>query len=787
MIRFKRIIKSLPKKGEHNFIKIFSLSIGLAASLVMISKVYFENSYDNFFLDKDNIYRIHSEYSTDNTLANSSRYTSGAIAVTAKKEIEQVISATRISYIGDTFISTQNNNSYKASCTFADSAFFTLFSQRVILGDPAKILSTPLQVMITDEMAEMMGGDVIDKVIEVEACPGIEFTIGGVYEKLPQNSHFNLDVLVSMPTVRIIWGFDGSMGWVGNDRYSGYIKLADNSSVEQAESAVNAMLKRHVNMQEEYLKYNTNLTYRLKPLTELHSNKANIKTMSLVLMLLSMVILFAAVMNYILIVISSVVSRSKEVALHKCYGAPNSKIYIMMLSESFVHITLALLLSTLFIFSFKEMIEQMLGRSIDMLFQLSNLSPLVIICVAAWLFSGLLPGLLFSYIPVTTVFRLFADNKRRWKMILLFMQFITAGFLVAFLSIVSLQYNFMINDNNMGYNYDNVMHINLTNSVEQQKICREVISQLSEVADVTFSEVIPIFGPDGGNNFYSGDISINYVDLAYVDINYIDFMQIPLIEGSRFVNNTETQVMVSRSFVKKMNNIGLWIDGAVGKPFETTGGYGNNITVCGVFEDFRVGNALYVDSRPTAMFFKGNVVPNEYNLHIKFKDLSADAVQRVNDTLKELLPDINNPEVSSVSMSLEQLYSKELNFRNSVSLCSLIALLITIMGLIGYLNNEMSRRSKEIAIRKINGATQQTITALFIRQICLLSIAAFTVGVVGALLAGVYWQEMFALKAEIPWFIYLGSVAVLVLLVCIIIAVNCLRISKANPIKHLRF
>ena len=787
MTYLKRALKSLSKKGEYNFIKIFSLSIGLAASLVMLAKVYFENSCDSFFLNNKQIYQIQNEFIKDNKRVDIGGNIPGGIAILAGDNMAQVENATRLTGLADSYFSTQDKSYYKAGFSLADSAFFTVFSQRVIQGDAAEILSTPLQAMITDEMAELMGGDPIGERIVIDHYPNVELTIAGIYEKLPENTHFNLDVLVSMPSIYTFWQYDGSKGMLGNDRYNGYVTLSEDASVEQAEKDLNTIFDKLIDVKKTFGKYGENLVYHLIPLTELHSGRSETKIMTWILVVLSIIILFAAVMNYILFVISSVVSRAKEIALHKCYGAANSRIYMMMLAESLVHVVLSLLLAALYLYFCRAGVELLIGRSIDTLFQLSNCWPLIVICIAVWLFSGLLPGLLFSYIPITTVFRMYTDNKRKWKMSLLFIQFATAGFLVAFLMIVSIQYRFMMNDDNVGYNYENVVYVDLSTATKDQRtLAMDIITQMPEVVDVSYSGLIPIYGASlGANNLYHGDnISVNFADLSFVDDRYLDFMQTPIIEGSGFKLKNGTEMMVSRSFVEKMNSLGVWVDNVIGEPIKASM-YGDGLVICGVFEDFTLGNALHVDDRPLAMFCDDKLEVSDFNLLIRLKNSDLNTTLKIDNELAKLFPD-RNPTVSSWKTGMEGLYSDELNLRNSVLVGSLIALLITILGLIGYLNNEINRRSKEIAIRKINGAIQSEVIMLFIRQISLLSIIAFTIGAAGAMLAGIYWQEMFAFKASIEWYVYVGSVAILTLSVCIIIILNSLSISRSNPTKYLK-
>lgn len=780
---FTRTVKRLPKKGEHNVLKIISLAIGLSAALVMLSKVFFENSYDNFFTDKERIYKISSSFknvSEDNWSSHPT--TSGAYAYTAQQELQIVEAGTRFAYFANSVLITDDRKTIDANFQLADSSFFAVFDRPIISGDPAKVLATPNQVMITDEMAEQLGGDPIGQVFEINSHPGVKLIVGGVYEAIPENSHLEIDVLVAMPTIEQILGWDGSMGWLGNDRYHSYVKLVEGTSVTDAENEIYEMIGRHIDM-DEVAKTGVEFRVVIKPVVGFYSSKNSVQMMVMMLSILAFVILLAAIMNYVLIAISSLTERSREVALHRCYGATNAKIHMMSLVESFVHIVLALMISVFILFSFRTVIEELMGVAVVDLFSISNCWPLLLICLVVWLFSALLPGSLFSKVPVTAVFRAVSDNKRTWKMTLLFLQFFVSAFLVMMLWIVSSQYTIMINDN-VGYSYENVIYANispLASNAERERVKNEIAS-LPEVSEVSSCTELP-FGSLSGNNVYDGSEELfNIADFYDVSVNYFDFMGIPIIEGDGFTPNGSNEVMVSRRFVDKMRTIGQWEDDeSVGQMVYLS--ERENVTVCGVYEDVRVGNAEWSDSRPSVTYYTKDEEPSI--LLIKLRETSSASMASVNAKLKELAPE-RIIDLFVFGDKLSMTYEEWLNFRNSVLVGSLIALLITILGLIGYINNEINRRKKEMAIRKINGATKRDIIMIYARQTLIIAVIAFVIGVVCAVLVGNSWQEQFAEKATIGW--YLGVVVVVMLsgMIYGIILLKCMRIDSNNPIIYLK-
>ena len=777
-----RAFRRLPKKGEYNALKITSLAIGLAVALVVLSKSVFENSYDNFFGDSERIYRLDMSYhSSDKDQWNTHSSTPGAYAYVAQRDLQSVVAGTRFTDFGSSKIATQNDIILNASCILVDSSFFKVFDCEIISGDPIATLSTPGMIMITDIMASKLEGDPIGQTLEVKSI-GEKLVIGGVYKAIPKNSHLaHLDVLLALPTMKL-FSYDGSMNWLGNDRYKSYVKLAPNASVEQTEIELRRMLENNVDM--DYLKKaDLEIQPRLSPLESLHSGTSSVKMMTRMLIIIAIVVLFAAVLNYVLITISSLVERSREVALHRCYGATNGKIHLMSITESLIHIALALAIAVVILFMGREIIEDIMSISLTELFRIEYCWPLILVCFGVWLFSALLPGSIFSRVPVTAVFRAVSDNKRKWKMSLLFIQFTISSFLVMMLWVVSSQYSVMINDN-VGYNYKNIVYTSLVavnSNSERQRIANE-IAQMPEVMAVTAcSDGLPFDGASG-NNVKNGDEDLfNYGDLYEVNPNFFEVMEVPINEGRVFAANGE--VMVSQRFVDEMRKLKVWSDTeSIGQMVTMTEQEGQQI-VCGVYGDIRVGNLEHYDTRPSIMRYKKDYMGNV--LLIKLRESSAESFAAVSDKLRELSPE-SLLDLYVYGQSLELTYIEWRNFRSLVFLGSFIALLITILGLIGYINNEINRRKKEMAIRKINGATNRDIVLIFARQTLVIASIAFAIGIVGAIVVGTRWQEQFAEKAEVSWYTGAGIIVILLSLIFAIILLKCKNIDNNNPVKYLK-
>lgn len=282
--------------------------------------------------------------------------------------------------------------------------------------------------------------------------------IGGVFETVPENAHQRYDAVITLQ-VMVSPDYDGTMNWLGNDRYRGYVKLYPGVEPDSLAEPMRAMQRKHQDF-EALKKAGVDLSYTLTRLTDLHRKTPEVKSMTSLLIVLAFVLIFAAVMNYVLVVISSFVSRTKEVAVHKCYGASGRNIGGMIVSETFLHLLISIALALLLIFAFRGTVEELLAASLRALFSSQSITILVAVCMVVFLVTGLLPGHLFARIPVGAAFRNYRESRRYWKLALLFVQFIGVGFLFSFLVIITLQHRRMTNDN-PGYNYEQLAYFNM--------------------------------------------------------------------------------------------------------------------------------------------------------------------------------------------------------------------------------------------------------------------------------------------------------------------------------------
>lgn len=779
-------LRSLFKKGRSNGIKILSLGVGLAMGLVLISKVCFERSFDKFYPDSDRIYRLHENIIRDGEYKFYGQV-SGGVATAMQVEIPEVEKATRLTYIGGDkeLFKTQDGNRYSARyVVMGDTNVFDLLPRPILIGDPKETLSRPGYVMISNRIAKLLGGaeQAVNKEFEFESSPGQTYTIGGVFEDVPENSHLRFEIVASLEGMSK-WSREN---WLGNDRYLGYVKLYPGTDPESLTTAIREMQGRHCDL-EEVKKAGIDLTYSLVPLMDMHSNSDEVKSMNSLLGFLAFVLIFTAAMNYVLIVISTLINRTKEVAVHKCYGASDKNLFGMIMSETCLHMLISLLLAAFLIVLFRTKTEELLGATLGALFSTQTIVILIGVCIVIFFITGLIPTYMFLRIPVAAAFRNFKESRRYWKLCLLFIQFLATAYLVALLSVINKQYDYMVNVD-PGYAYEKLAYCS-TQGVEEsvRNTAIEELRKIPEVDKVSACYDLPISGMSGNNVSLPGDDRelFNIADMYWVKDDFFSLMEILVIEGEVFRSDgsASNKVMVSRSFVEKMEQVAGWTGSAIGKNIIITehSQNGEPFTICGVYEDVCIGSTGNPDTRPTALFYD-RYAPM---ILIKFHEMSPENIKKAQKVLEDVMPD-RNVTVTAYYMDMIDLYKDSRTFRDSVMIGGIVTLIIALIGLLGYTSDETNRRGREIAIRKVNGATAWSILKMISKDISYIAIPAIVIGMTVAYYSGTGWLEKFTEKAPIGFFIFLAGAMMVYVLIIACVLYRAWAVSNSNPVDSLK-
>lgn len=581
--------------------------------------------------------------------------------------------------------------------------------------------------MVSRSFAEKMGGvqEYIGKQIVNADMDGLKLTIEGVFEDFPKNGSLDYDILLSMDT----YGKQSTDNWLGNDRYKGYVKLFSGVDPNSLTDAIRKMQEAHQPL-EQIEAQGTSLRYFLKAFSTLHTSDPEVKSQVILLSIVAALLILISLLNYILIVISSMVKRSKEVGVRKCYGAEGRHIYGMLSKEALLHIVLSLAIAAVLAFV------------------------LVI--------SIVVPAELYQRIPVYAALKNYTETFRNWKLGLLDVQVLINVFLVVMMLIIGRQYQ-KVSNADTGYDYKNLYYFDLFDGDRQALVrASETLRGLPEVTGVAASYNLPFQGSNGDNVYLPDDDRslFNIADQYECSGDFYDLMGIRFVEGRAPRDSSE--IVVDEKFVTKMAEYTDWSDGAVGKlvfitGHDRSGDTGRRyFTISCIYKPYLIGNLTGVDNRPSALFYGEIGSMTSWMPHTLFK-VRPDALEKVRGALNESLPD---KEINIVSYAEEMraAYADSKKMRNTMALGAVFSLLIALLGLIGFIRDESLRRSKEMAV----------------------------IACIADYFVAHKWLEQFAEKVSLNPLYFIGGAALVLLIVLGVVVLNCLRIARANPVESLK-
>lgn len=752
-------------KGSIPF-KVISLALGLGMSILLFARVAYEQSYDTCFRDYKHIYQVWSMFIMEGKSPEPQTMNMGPLAgVILESFPKEVESATCTNYYLASWPLYYGNVRFNEKKLCADSLFFQTMGIEVLSGNPVQDLQQPNVIYLSKSLAERMfgGENPIGKVISYNHER--DLTVRGTYNDIPDNTTVKADAVISMPPA---WAAtQQNYSWDGGDSYYQYVRLRPEVDVE----ALNTRMEK---MAEKYLPARDSWSYTayVKPLRDTFREQDDVKRMYTIMMTLGLSILFITALNYALVSISSLSRRAKMVGVHKCSGASGSGIFGMFMLETCAVIILALLVMVLLLIGFRDFVEDTASTKLTNLFDGSRLWVPAATVALLLLVGGVLPGRLFARIPVTQVFRRYTEGKKGWKRPLLFIQFAGVAFICGLMCMIMMQYRYVMSKD-MGFKTERIAYTyQYFNSAEESDNAYNFFRSLPYIANVSAAYGNPLDGYSGCFiNGENGEALFSARFDACMD-NYYDLMGIQLKEGRLPRDNSEA--VINETFVDLMK----WDKEAIGRVVHTLG---DNITVCGVVKDFQI-NGFYAKPMPYIGF---NTRRFNNELHFLLKEPFTENLQRLTQDAAKAFPD-KTIDFTSMEESMRTMYNPVRVFRNATVVAGVVMFFIMLMGLLGYTTDEVQRRSKEIAIRKVNGAEASDILRLLGNDVLWVAIPAVIIGIALSGYVNNLWINAFTAQVSMSVAAYLGiGLAVLAVIIsCVLI--KAWRIANENPVKSIK-
>lgn len=764
-------IQTLLRGRGGNVVKLVSLTLGLLVGILLFSQIVYELSYENFYKDPERLVMLRMRDIRDGVPEQEYNYGTYRPAAADLWEAlpEQVECASLTSNFFQPAFYKEDKKLEGISVLCADTLYFRTTGIELLKGDPHD-LSVMQNAFISQSMARRLFGneDPIGKELSVEKMFNV--TIRGIYRDVPRNTIFPHDILLSITAMD--WGY-GTGTWGTNNIYGVLFRLKRAEDVAVMNQRVQKAVEQYTDprMGESVV-----TEYSVAPLQEIYRNFPDTQRKLLIMGVLGFSIFFVSIMNYVLAAIASMSRRAKAVGVHKCSGAGEGRILALFLWETGLLIFVSVAACLVLMFLFGEHIEDMLNVRLSDLFTWQNLYVPLFTVLLLFVVAGVLPGRMYARIPVTQVFRRYTEGKRSWKRGLLFMQFAGVAFIAGMLLTTVWQYREVMS-RSVGFRSEGLAVATSNGVVEENEGIADAIRRQPYVEAVACSS----------HNLLQHYNTNRLTDVQGNFICPIHFMLIdkefPKVAGMKLLEGAWPQHTGEAVVGKKTVETMKWQNDVIGRKLPVIPAWAHiqeQPTIVGVVDDVR--NMGFFNEQTCTAFILNT---RERTFNVRLKEPVAENLKKLNAFAAETYP--NKPlEFVTYQEVREELNESVSRFRNIVSVTSVCILLIVLMGLIGYVSDETQRRSKEIAVRKVNGAEASSILRLLSAGILKVATGAVVIGIALSWYVSGIWMEQFPDSAllSVGWYVLLGCV--LLTLIVMVVVVKAWRIANENPVKSIK-
>lgn len=759
-------IQTLLRGRGSNIIKVISLTLGLLVGILLFARVAFELNYDSYYSEPENLCITLRTGISDGIKKEPNIDNYGKLAEAIRENFpDEVEDATVLDLFSQSPLYHEGKKMEHVILATSKSHVFSTLGIKVLLGDVSQLDRVDV-IFISRSLARRLFADAnpIGKTINIEI--DYPLTVQGVFEDIPENTEFHFDGVYSFDTRSKQYGSERG-GWGYDSSYHCMVRFRHPDEREKVEVRMPEMLKKYIHNykgQSEEYSFMTPSQY--------HLQKPESRKIVMILSILGFAILLVAGMNNVLISVSSLAQRAKSVGIHKCNGASDGHIYRMFLYESALLILLSLLFVTVLLFTFKLEIEDLSGASLKALFTWQTLWVPILVSLVLFLVIGLFPGKLFAAIPVTQVFHRFTAHRFVWKRSLLFIQFTGIAFILGLLMVILLQYH-QVMTRDMGYKVDNLA-VGWSPYREIDKM-DGILRGLPIVEEFCNASTI-IYGGYMGQPYTDAHGKEFMGRIEFVDEHYVPVMGLQIIKGRNIQQDKE--ILINEEIVRQIG----WTDSPIGKNLED--GKNNFGTIVGVVKDYVVQSA-YMPQAPVALMSNLEWMNVLNKRNIILKEPFGENLAKINTLMKEAFPTVDIV-FRSARQEIDKQYQEVRRFRNVVIIASIAILLIALMGLFGFVNDEIQRRSKEIAIRKVNGAEVPDILRLVSGNIFWTALSAVLVGIVFAYIVSNKWLEQFSDRVSVNGGHFLVVIIIILLLIMGSVIGRSWNVANENPVNSIK-
>lgn len=796
--------RNLLKHKTTSAINLLGLSIGIATFLGIITIVRYELNFHKHIPNADRVYRIYT------TFSGSFGGTNSGVAPPLGPYIEehfQNIKAIAYFHTWSSKVQLQKGGDLKEigkehKLTFATPGYFDVINQYQWLAGNKESLNQPHAVVLTDEQAYKYFGtknwsDILNE--ELIYSDSLRVDVTGIVKQSEANSNFNFTDFISHPTIEATWIKDKfNYGWRSMSSASQlFLLLNKKEDLTQLQNFLSEADNHVKSLDKEERSWATSFTPQALP--ELHfdtsvgtfpseRSPAHRKTL-IILGVVGFVILLIAIFNFINLETAQSTMKSKEVGVRKVLGSAKSLLLGRFLTESgIITVSSTLLAIPIAHYGLKYFSDFLPPKlAVDYSNPMFWIS-LIIIMVVVTVLAGFYPSwVIASFKPINALKSSTSNQKLGGVFVrkaLILLQFLFSQLLIFVTLITSWQISYLL-DKELGFTNEGIMTINTPHyeDVSKQKVLLNQMEEIPEIKDFIVQGELPaedgIMATSVKFNTDTSE-SAEYVHLKYIQQGYFEFYDMDFVAGNQLIpNDTLNHYIVNESFAKKMG----FKDPAeaIGKAFDYHQ-EANNDFVVGVIKDYHF-QSLHHQIEPMMFSFKddGEIISFKAS-----KDNIQTVIDKITPTWNELYPD-EPLEVKFMDDTIRRFYETERQTSKLTSIATIVAILISCLGLFGLISFTIVRKTKEIGIRKVLGANTFQLSTILTKEFLILIGMAFLISLPITFFFNQKFEENFAYNAPIAWWLYaLGGLAS-ISIALVSIGLKIIKASKSNPVNSLRY
>jgi putative ABC transport system permease protein len=781
MIRyfFKIALRSIKRHFAYSILNISGMAIGMTCAILILLWVQDEWSYDRHFENADELFRVIENQNLSEGGSSLIVPAPGALAPALKAEYPEIIRAVRFSpnpltlKKGDEFI--------EETVVSADKDFLKMFNVKFIRGDINKALNDPHNIVITEETARKYFGDedALGKTLESR---GYFVTVTGIVKSMPQNTHIKFNFLVPIEWLKD-FGAD-SNDW--NSRFNTYIELKKGTDSKLADEKIRDFIKKR--------KEGSNSEIFLQNVKKIHlysSGKYNADdfdngdiTYVRILSLIAVFILIIACINFLNLSTAQSARRAREIGVRKVAGANKRKIVFQFLGETLMIVLLAHLIAMIFVELLLTDFNILTGKQLSVNYHSAGLYiGLITLVLFCGLSAGAYPAFYLSSLkPLEVIKGVINKNPGNtgFRRFLVIFQFSISILLIICTLVVKTQLKY-IQNKNLGFNKDNIGYFMFPTRPSDPKLAtfKKELSKNSDIVSITRAWN-PFYNEGVRNGFtwtgkkVSDDV---YFHMLGADVDYAKTYKLEILDGRFFSSefSTDNTAIVINEEAAKI----LGFNNPVGETISTS--RGSILNIIGVVKDFHF-QSLHYKIAPLIM-----QLGESNNFYIKMNpDKVISTVEYIKKTFKSFDPGLPI-DFHFLDDDYDKLYRTEQRMGKIFSYFSLLAIIISCLGLIGLSSFMTERRTKEIGIRKINGAKSLEIFSLMSGEYIIWVMISIIIASPIAWYVMNKWLQNFAYRIIISWWIFVLAGFLALIITLLTVSWQSFRAASKNPVEALRY